>query len=76
MGPAGRWPCMEREMTWDLQTAQSEGGMLILWGSIGIENRVVDSARIEAQHRHRRAKTDRRDVHKLLTTLLRHHAGG
>src|SRR5689334_23003454 len=41
----------------------------------GIENRVVDSASIEVQRRHRRAKTDRLDVHKLLTMLLREHAG-
>jgi transposase len=41
----------------------------------GAENFVVDSASIEVNRRHRRAKTDRRDVHKLLTMLLRHIAG-
>jgi transposase len=41
----------------------------------GVENCVVDSASIEVNRRHRRAKTDRLDVHKLLTMLLRHMAG-
>ena len=41
----------------------------------GAENFVVDSAGIEVNRRHRRAKTDRLDVHKLLTMLLRHIAG-
>jgi transposase len=41
----------------------------------GVENLVVDSASIEVNRRHRRAKTDRLDVHKLLTMLLRHVAG-
>jgi transposase len=40
-----------------------------------IQNHVIDSASIEVNRRHRRAKTDRLDVHKLLTMLLRHHAG-
>jgi transposase len=35
----------------------------------------VDSSSIEVKRRHRRAKTDRLDVHKLLTMLLRHVAG-
>jgi transposase len=41
----------------------------------GVENVVVDSSSIEVNRRHRRAKTDRLDVHKLLTMLLRHAAG-
>jgi transposase len=41
----------------------------------GVENFVVDSSSIEVNRRHRRAKTDRLDVHKLLTMLLRHVAG-
>lgn len=41
----------------------------------GVENLVVDSASIEVNRRQRRAKTDRLDVHKLLTMLLRHWAG-
>lgn len=41
----------------------------------GIENSVVDSASIEVHRRYRRAKTDRLDVHKLLTMLLRYAAG-
>jgi transposase len=40
-----------------------------------VENFVVDSSSIEVNRRHRRAKTDRLDVHKLLTMLLRHAAG-
>lgn len=41
----------------------------------GVENFVVDSSSIEVNRRHRRAKTDRLDVLKLLTMLLRHVAG-
>ena len=35
----------------------------------------MDSSSIEVNRRHRRAKTDRLDVHKLLTMLLRYVAG-
>jgi transposase len=41
----------------------------------GVTNHVIDSASIEVNRRQRRAKTDRLDVHKLLTMLLRHIAG-
>ena len=41
----------------------------------GVANWVVDSSSIEVHRRHRRAKTDRLDVQKLLTMLLRHAAG-
>lgn len=41
----------------------------------GVKNFVVDSSSIEVNRRRRRAKTDRLDVHKLLTMLLRHVAG-
>ena len=41
----------------------------------GIQNDVIDSASIEVNRRQRRAKTDRLDVRKLLTMLLRHSAG-
>jgi transposase len=44
-------------------------------GPQGVENHVVDSASIEVNRRYRRAKTERLDVHKLLTMLLRHVAG-
>jgi transposase len=44
-------------------------------GASGVETLVVDSASIEVHRRHRRAKTDRLDVHKLLTMLLRHVGG-
>jgi transposase len=40
-----------------------------------VENRVVDSASMEVHRRHRRATTDRLEVHKLLRMLLRHEAG-
>lgn len=43
--------------------------------SQGIENLVVDSASIEVNRRAKRAKTDRLDVTKLLTMLLRYHNG-
>ena len=41
----------------------------------GVQNHVIDSASIAVNRRQRRAKTDRLDVRKLLTMLLRHSAG-
>ena len=41
----------------------------------GIDNCVVDSASIEVNRRQRRAKSDRLDGAKLVSMLLRHHAG-
>ena len=41
----------------------------------GIENVVVDSASIEVNRRHRRAKTDRLDASKLVSMLIRYHGG-
>jgi transposase len=41
----------------------------------GVTNHAIDSASIEVNRRQRRAKTDRLDVRKLLTMLLRHMAG-
>lgn len=41
----------------------------------GVHNSVVDSASIEVNRRAKRAKTDRMDVNKLLTMLIRHHQG-
>lgn len=43
--------------------------------SQGIENRVVDSASIEVNRRAKRAKTDRLDVGKLGTMLIRYDSG-
>lgn len=43
--------------------------------STGIDNRVVDSASIEVNRRQRRVKSDGLDVRKLLTMLIRYHAG-
>jgi len=43
--------------------------------TVGIDNRVVDSASIEVNRRQRRAKSDGLDVRKLLGMLLRYHAG-
>jgi len=42
---------------------------------MGIVNRVVDSASIEVNRRHRRAKTDKLDVRKLLEMLVRSERG-
>src|SRR5262245_48592783 len=44
-------------------------------GTRGVENHVINSASIEVNRRHRQAKMDRLDVHKLLTMLLRYVAG-
>lgn len=41
----------------------------------GIANVIVDAASIEINRRARRAKSDRLDVRKLLTMLLRYHGG-
>jgi transposase len=41
----------------------------------GVENLVVDSASIEVNRRAKRAKTDRLDVRKLLSMLIRYHSG-
>jgi transposase len=43
--------------------------------SLGIENAVVDSSSIEVNRRLRRAKSDRLDARKLVSMLLRYHAG-
>jgi transposase len=43
--------------------------------SQGIHNHVVDSASIEVNRRQRRIKTDRLDAGKLVTMLVRSHAG-
>jgi transposase len=43
--------------------------------SVGVTNLVVDSASIEVNRRKRRAKTDRMDVGKLLTMLMRYQQG-
>ncbi len=42
---------------------------------MGIDNRIVDSASIEVNRRHRRAKTDKLDVRKLLEMLIRAQGG-
>lgn len=43
--------------------------------SLGVNNRVVDSASIEVNRRYRRVKTDRLDVGKLLNMLVRFDQG-
>jgi transposase len=43
--------------------------------SVGVTNLIVDSASIEVNRRKRRAKTDRMDVGKLLTMLMRYQQG-
>jgi transposase len=42
---------------------------------VGVDNVVVDSSSIEVNRRARRAKTDKLDVQKLLSQLLRYHGG-
>lgn len=44
-------------------------------GTQGVTNLIVDSASIEVNRRKRRAKTDRLDVGKLLTMLMRYYHG-
>ncbi len=46
-----------------------------LLSQMGIHNIIVDSSSIEVNRRARRIKTDRLDAEKLLSMLLRHHAG-
>lgn len=41
----------------------------------GVQNSIVDSASIEVNRRARRAKSDKLDVDKLLTMLIRYHLG-
>jgi transposase len=56
--------------------AGRDGFWLDRWlRGFGIENRVVDSSSIEVDRRARRAKTDRLDVAKLLSMLVRHECG-
>jgi transposase len=43
--------------------------------SLGVSNRVVDSASIEVNRRAKQAKTDKLDLGKLLTMLIRYEAG-
>jgi len=43
--------------------------------SVEIVNLIIDSASIEVNRRAKRAKTDRIDVSKLLTLLIRYHSG-
>ena len=43
--------------------------------SEGVENIVMDSASIEVNRRHRRAKTDKVDLEKLLSLLIRYERG-
>jgi len=42
---------------------------------LGVNNQVVDSSSIEVNRHKRRVKTDRMDVGKLLTMLMRYHQG-
>ena len=44
-------------------------------GTVGVDNRIVDSASIEVNRRRRRAKSDGLDVRSLLGLLMRYHAG-
>jgi transposase len=56
--------------------AGRDGFWLHRWlTSQGIDNAIVDSSSIEVNRRRRRAKSDRLDAAKLVTMLLRFHAG-
>jgi transposase len=56
--------------------AGRDGFWLHRWlASQGIANVIVDSASIEVNRRKRRAKSDRLDAAKLVSMLLRYHAG-
>src|SRR5262245_21148159 len=56
--------------------AGRDGFWLHRWlASQGISNVIVDSASIEVNRRKRRAKSDRLDAAKLVSMLLRYHAG-
>jgi transposase len=56
--------------------AGRDGFWLHRWlTSQSIRNVIVDSASIEVNRRQRRAKSDRLDAAKLVTMLLRYHAG-
>src|SRR5580765_3458604 len=56
--------------------AGRDGFWLHRWlTALGIVNVIVDSASIEVNRRKRRAKSDRLDAAKLVTMLLRYHAG-
>ena len=56
--------------------AGRDGFWLHRWlTSHGIDNAIVDSSSIEVNRRRRRAKSDRLDAAKLVTMLLRFHAG-
>ena len=56
--------------------AGRDGFWLHRWlGSIGVESAVVDSSSIQVDRRQRRAKTDRLDLKRLLTMLVRYYQG-
>jgi transposase len=56
--------------------AGRDGWWLHRWlCEMGVDNIVVDASSIEVNRRARRAKTDRLDADKLLSMLMRHHAG-
>ena len=56
--------------------AGRDGFWLHRWlGSIGVQSAVVDSSSIQVDRRQRRAKTDRLDLKRLLTMLVRYHQG-
>jgi len=61
---------------WSRKRADCSPGLFRLQSvTHNVQNHVIDSVSIEVNRRQRRAKTDRLDVRKLLTMLLRHMAG-
>jgi transposase len=56
--------------------AGRDGFWLHRWlATVGVDNRIVDSASIDVNRRARRSKTDRLDAGKLVAMLLRYHGG-
>ena len=72
----GRFGLPEKTKVLSCYEAGRDGFWLARYlAQAGIENLVVDSASIEVSRRRRRAKTDRLDVVKLVTMLIRYHEG-
>ncbi len=71
-----RFGLAEETEVWSCYEAGRDGFWLHRYlETQGVHNLVVDSSSIEVNRRARRAKTDRLDVGKLLTMLLRYHHG-
>ena len=73
---AARFKISGRSEVFSVYEAGRDGWWFHRWlCELGVDNIVVDPASIEVNRRARQAKTDRLDADKLLTMLIRHHAG-